>query len=106
MKRELKCPHCQADIDLRALPHQGWFESYRVCPNCAQRFDTDRRTKQRQLLCLIVAVFSLAFTMLLYFRGSVWLLAACTTYVLLGALIYRGNAQMKLVPYRSRQTSG
>lgn len=94
----LECPHCDVLIVLRELKHQGMFESYRICPNCSGFFEVDPQTKVRQAIFIVLALFSLALTLLLYFRGTDWLLAACFSYVLLGVLIYWGNRKVYLVP--------
>jgi hypothetical protein len=40
--------------------------------------------------------------MLLYFRGSHWLIPALASYIILGVLIYWGNKRVLLVPYKDR----
>lgn len=95
----LACPHCDEEIrsdDLRRYP--SLFANYKVCPYCEGRFTVDRRTKRLHLLALIVAVVSLAFTMLLYYRSTVWLVPSIASYVVLGAIIFLGNRRMYLVP--------
>jgi hypothetical protein len=77
-----------------------------VCPNCAGKFTVDARTKRRQAVCLVIALVSLAFTMLLYFQGSQWLIPALASYVVLGALVYWGNKRVLLVRHGDREDSG
>ncbi len=60
--------------------------------------DTD--TKYRQAFCIFIAVISLVFTMLLYFRGLEWLIPALVSYAFLGLIIYWGNKKVILVPYQ------
>lgn len=95
-----KCPHCSIEIRLRELRHQGFLKSFRICPNCKGSFTVDTDTKYRQAIFIFIALISLAFTMLLYFRGSKWLIPALVSYVILGLLIYWGNKQVYLVPYQ------
>ena len=93
-------PPFSIDIRVREIPHQGLFKSFRICPNCERSFRVDIDTKCRQAACLVIAVISLAFTILLYFLGSEWLTPTLVSYVALGLLIYWGNRQLFFVPYK------
>ena len=62
-----KCPHCCAEIMLKELPHQGFFDSYRICPKCDGFFTADTDTKYRQALLIVIMLISLVFTIFLYF---------------------------------------
>ena len=95
------CPHCSLEIRLRELPHQGFFKSFRICPDCGGSFTVDTDTKYRQAVCLFIAIISLVVTMLLYFRGTEWLIPAVLSYVILGLIIYWGNKRMYLIPYQN-----
>lgn len=97
------CPHCNIEIRVRELPHQGLFETFRVCPNCEGRFTVDTDTKYRQATCILIAVISLVFTILLYFRVSEWMIPALLSYVVLGLFIYWGNRKLFFVPYEKDQ---
>jgi len=94
----LSCPHCNVDIVLKELPHQGLFANFRVCPECGGTFTADPDTKFRQALFIIVALVSLVFTLFLYFHSSEWLIPSLSSYLALGILIYWGNKKMYLVP--------
>jgi hypothetical protein len=83
---------------MRSLPYQGLFRDFRVCPHCGKRFTTDRKTKHRQALFLIGAAVSLAFTIALYRRGTVWLAPTLIGYAILGLVFYRGNRRMLFGP--------
>lgn len=98
------CPHCQIEIRVRELPHPGLFSNFRVCPGCGGRFTVDTDTRIRQAICLPIALISLAFTILLYFRGTDWLAPSLASYVALGLLIYWGNRQLFFVPYKPDRT--
>jgi len=98
------CPHCSIEIRLRELRHQGLLKSFRICPNCGGSFTVDSDTKYRQAIFIFIALISLAFTILLYFLGSEWLIPALISYVILGLLIYWGNKQVYLVPYQKEQS--
>jgi len=98
MKSARSCPHCQVPVDIRSLRYQGMFKSYRICPNCQGLFEVDAKTKQRQALFIVLALVSLALTILLYYRGTGWLFPACVSYVLLAVLIYWGNVKVYFVP--------
>ena len=50
------------------------------------------------MICIGIALLSLAFTVLLYFGENDWLLPALVSYALLAMLIYYGNRRVKLVP--------
>jgi hypothetical protein len=100
-----KCPHCSVEIRIKELRHQGLFKSFRVCPNCEGRFTVDTDTKYRQAAFIVIAVISLAFTILLYSGDSTWLIPAFVSYVVLGLLIYWGNKKVFFVPYRTDQNS-
>jgi hypothetical protein len=65
--------------------------------------DTD--TKYRQAAFLVITVISLAFTILLYYGYSKWLIPALVSYVVLGLLIYWGNKKLFFVPYQEDQNS-
>jgi hypothetical protein len=99
------CPHCNIEIRVRELPHQGLFKSFRICPSCGESFTVDADTKFRQAALIIIAVISLAFTILLYFRGSEWMISALVSYVVLGILVYWGNRQLFFVPYEEGKKS-
>ena len=93
------CPHCHNDIVVRELPHPGLFANYRICPNCEGRFTVDHRTKRNQAVALVIALACLALTILLYSRGSEWLVPALISYVALSVLIYWGNKHVRFVAY-------
>ena len=97
------CPHCNIEIRVRGLPHQGLFKSFRICPNCGGCFTADTKTKHRQTICIFIAVVSLALTLLLYFQGSEWMIPAIVSYVILGIIIYWGNKHVFFVPYQEDQ---
>ena len=99
------CPHCSIEIRLRELRHQGLLKNFRICPNCGGSFTVDTNTKYRQAIFLFIALVSLAFTTLLYFKGSPWLTPALVSYVILGLLIYWGNKKLYLVPYPKDERS-
>ena len=99
------CPHCNIEIRVNELPHQGLFKRFRICPDCERSFTVDTDTKYRQAICLIVAVISLVFTVFLYFLGSEWLIPAIVSYAVLGLLIYWGNRQLFFVPYEKGKDS-
>ena len=95
----LVCPHCGTEIVLRELPHRGVLSSRRSCPKCEGEFTVDTDTKVRQALFIMVALVSLAFTILLYWGGRNWLVPALVSYGALGGLIYWGNRKVRLVPW-------
>ena len=97
------CPHCDIEIRVRELRHQGLFNNYRICPDCGGSFTVDTDTKHRQAAVIVISVVSLAFTILLYYQGSKWLIPALVRYVVLGLLIYWGNKKVLLVPYKKDQ---
>jgi len=97
------CPHCNIEIRVRELPHQGLFKSFRICPNCGGCFTADTKTKHRQAIFIFIAVVSLTLTLLLYFQGSEWMIPAIVSYVILGINIYWGNKQVFFVPYQADQ---
>lgn len=98
-----RCPHCHTEVRLRDLPHQGLFSSDRVCPTCGDRFTPDPDTKCRQALCLVLALIALAFTLLLYYDDTAWLLPALASYVALGLWMAWGNWKMFLVPTKNKR---
>jgi len=97
------CPHCNIEIRIRELPHQGLFESFRVCPGCRGRFTVDTETRYRQAAFIFILLLSLVFTVLLYFRGTEWLIPALVSYVVLGIIMYWGTGQMFFVPYEKEE---
>lgn len=99
----LHCPHCQVVIVMKQLPHEGMLASFRICPNCEGLFAPDPDTKVRQAICILLALISLVFTLLLYFESNSWLISAVSSYVVLGVLIYWGNKKMYLVPYIKKE---
>ena len=96
-----ECPHCSTEINIKELPHQGLFESYRICPNCDGYFTVDKNTKYRQALFIIILVISAAFSIFLYLGDARWLIPAITSYIAIGALMYWGNKKMFYVPYKA-----
>jgi len=80
------CPHCDIEICIRELPHPGLLKNYRICPNCRGMFTVDTDTKYRQAFSILIALISLAYTLLLYFLGNEWLIPALVSYVLLGLI--------------------
>jgi hypothetical protein len=101
----LTCPHCHSEIHLRELPYQGFFESFRECPNCGGNFIADPDTKRRQAILLVLLFLLLAMSLLLYFRGTTWLIPTIVIFAILGFIFYRGNKLMFLVPYQKGQTT-
>ena len=99
------CPHCKCEIRLKELPHQGFFNSFRICPNCGGKFTVDRGTKHRQAFFIIIALISLTFTLLLYFKGPEWLIPSISSYIVLGVLIYWANRLVFLVQYGENYNS-
>ena len=97
------CPHCNIEIRVKELPHQGLFKSFRICPNCGGCFTADTKTKHRQAISIFIAVVSLILTLLLYFQGSEWMIPAIVSYVILGIIIYWGNKHVFFVPYQEDQ---
>lgn len=93
------CPHCNIEILVRELRHQGLFNNFRICPDCGGRFTVDTKTKQRQAAFIVIAIISLVFTLLLYYQDSKWLTPALVSYVVLGLLIYWGNKKVFFVAY-------
>jgi hypothetical protein len=98
-----KCPYCKNAIRLKELPYQGYFNSYKICQSCGGRFTVDIGTKYRQAVFIFIALISLAFTMLLYFKGLEWLIPSLVSYIILGSLIYWGNKKLFLVPFGKDQ---
>ena len=96
------CPHCNIEICVRELRHQGLFKNYRICSNCGGSFTVDTDTKYRQAAFIVIAVISLVFTILLYYQDSKWLIPALVSYVVLGLLIYWGNKKVLFVPCQKR----
>lgn len=93
------CPFCSARFHVRELPHQSWWNNYRLCPSCHGRITVDRDTKIRQALFLIIAVVSLGFTAMLQFDGNDWLLPALASYLVMAFALYRGTKNVFFVPY-------
>jgi uncharacterized protein (DUF983 family) len=94
------CPHCNTEIRIRELPYEGFFESFRICPNCGGSFSVDTRTKYRQAALIFILLVSLVFSILLYFRGTAWLIPALVSYFVLGLIVYWGNRKLFYVPYQ------
>jgi hypothetical protein len=99
MTRKLHCPHCHTEIVMREMKHQGYWQSYRICPDCGGMFTVDHDTKIRQMLFILVALMSLIFTLFLYFDGGWWIYPSIASYLALGVLIWWGNSKVMLVPY-------
>ena len=99
------CPHCNIEIRVRELRHQGFFNNFRICPDCGGRFTVDTKTKQRQAAFIVIAVISLVFTLLLYYQDPKWLTLALVSYVVLGLLIYWGNKKVFFVAYNEDQNN-
>ena len=85
---------------MRELPHQDYFQSFRVCPKCGGKFTVDTDTKIRQALFMIIALISLGFTVLLYFLGSAWTGAAVASYVALALSLLWGEQSGKACTVR------
>ena len=94
------CPHCNKKVSLAELPYQGMFENYKKCPYCRGRFIVDEKTRRRQILFLLMAVGSLALTVLLYLQGTRWLFPAIVSYLMLGIYLYWANKGVRLVQYK------
>lgn len=95
----LTCPHCREGVRTADLHRQRIFAGYRTCPHCGKRFRVDAKTKRRQVAALVVALISLGFTLLWYYRSPVWVSPAILSYLALAWIIYRGNKRVVLVPY-------
>ena len=96
----LGCPHCETEIRTKELSHPGLFKNYRICPKCGGKFTPDIKTKNLQMIWIFIAIVSLVFSVLLYFKGTNWLIPAVVSYFVLGLIIYWGNRQIYLVPYK------
>ena len=96
------CPHCNAEICIRKLPHQGLFKTHRICPACGGAFTVDRATKQRQAAFIVLALASLVLTLLMFYRDPGWWPPAVASYLLLAILIYWGNRKVCFVPHELR----
>jgi len=94
-----ECTHCKTEVDGKDLRDQSLIKTYRLCPHCGNSFTVDKVTRHLQIIGIVLALFSLALTLLLYFKGTDWLIPAVTSYVLLGILIYIGNKRVAFVPY-------
>jgi uncharacterized protein (DUF983 family) len=94
------CPHCRIELRVRELRYQGLFKSFRICTNCGGSFTVDSKTKYRQAAFIVIAIISLVFTILLYYKDLKWLIPALVSYVVLGILIYWGNKKVFFVPYQ------
>lgn len=99
------CPHCKHEIRINELPHQGFFDSFRICPECGGSFTADSDTKYRQAIAIFIAIISLLLTIMLYLDSTEWLLPAIVSYAALGLLIYRGNKCIFFVPYNNGKNS-
>ena len=99
------CPYCKCEIRLNELPHQGLFSSFRICPQCGEKFTVDGKTKVRQAFFIIIALISLTFTGFMYFKGQEWLMPSISSYIILGVLVYWGNKKLFLVPYGKNRTT-
>lgn len=97
------CPHCNVEIRVREIPHPGFFQNHRTCPNCRGRFTPDTDTKYRQGIFIFITIVSLVLTLLLYFESIEWLIPAIFSYAVLGLLIYWGNKRIYFVPYKGDQ---
>jgi hypothetical protein len=93
------------EIRVRELRHPGLFKNFRICPDCGGRFTVDADTKYRQAACIVIAVISLVFTLLLYYQDAKWLIPALVSYLFLAGLIYWGNEKVFFVPYPKNQNS-
>lgn len=101
----LACPHCKHEIRINELPHQGFFDSFRICPECGGSFTADSDTKYRQAIAIFIAIISLVLTIMLYLDSAEWLLPAIVSYAALGLLIFWGNKRIFFVPYNNGKNS-
>ncbi|HUV20584.1 MAG TPA: hypothetical protein VMZ32_02250 [Gammaproteobacteria bacterium] len=88
---------------MRELRHPRLFANYRRCPHCGDCFTVDPDTKRRQAVCIVIALISLLFTVLLYFGDDRWLIPALVSYAVLVILIYHGNKRVFLVPWSENE---
>lgn len=95
------CPFCKQPFHVRALPHQSWWKNDRLCPHCGGKITVDRDTKIRQMLFLLLALISLAFTAMLQFDGNHWLLPALASYLVMWLGLYWATKQVFFLPYKS-----
>jgi len=98
------CPHCNTEIIIKELPHQGLFDSYRICPQCGGSFMPDPDTKYRQFYFIIITLISFVFTLLLYFDGNAWFVSAIISYIVFAVLLYWGNKKVFYVPNKKDDT--
>jgi hypothetical protein len=99
------CPNCSIEIRVNKLRHQGIFNNFRICPDCGGKFTVDQKTKYRQAAFFVIALISLALTILLYSGNFAWLWPALLSYLVLGVLIYWGNKKVFFVPYQADRAS-
>ena len=97
-----RCPHCQHEIVLRQLPHEGLWRSDRRCPDCGKRFTVDPATKRRQAAFIVVALITLVLTVASSLGHTALWIPALIGNLALVALIIWGNHQLHLVPVESK----
>ncbi len=98
------CPHCSIEIRIRELPYQGFFKSFRICPDCGGCFTVDADTKHRQTILLFILIVTLLIMMLLYFLGSEWWkIPSIFCFVIVGLFTCWANKRVFLVSCREDQ---
>lgn len=96
------CPHCHNELDLRELQKANAlkFNKYSICPHCGNKFTVDPDTKTRQVVTLLIAVVTLFFTLMGYFRDTTWFIPTLISGTALALYIYRANKWVEFVPFR------
>jgi len=102
MPPQMNCPACNSDMRSRSLLSYYTLKPYRVCPDCHAKYTTDRKSKRRQIPIVLLGFLSLGLTAAIRTLGSVWILAALASYVVLWAYVGFALSKVFYVRYPDR----
>jgi len=71
----------------RSLLSHYTLKPYRVCPDCHTKYTSDRKTKRRSIVIVILALVTLGLSIAVSVRGSEWLLPDVVSIVILWAYL-------------------
>lgn len=100
MPLQMNCPVCGSDMRSRSLFSHDSLKPYRVCPDCNARYTADLTTRKRQVPIIFLVLIALGLTAAASLRGSIWLLPAAVSYIVLWVYIGYAVSKVTYVKYQ------
>jgi hypothetical protein len=83
----------------RSLLSTGSLKPYLVCPDCNAKYQSDAKTRRRQIPIALLALAALVLTTVAGRQGGFWILPAVASHILLWVYIGHTVTRVIYVPY-------